>query len=168
MTRAPSGRSIRTGCSSCPTASRTSGTTPMPTSSLSHESSRRFEKTRNNSLVHPGVSPNCSAFSAPVGGPSYSDRMTPEDLAAAGLRYAADGAVATITLDRPEVHNAQTPRMWRALAAIGAEITEEVRVVLVRGAGRSFSSGLDRSMLGESLSAMTALRDEEMSSAVEA
>ena len=73
--------------------------------------------------------------------------MTPDELAAAGLRYAVDGAVATITLDRPEVRNAQTPTMWRALAAIGREIPDEVRVVVVRGAGQSFSAGLDRAML---------------------
>ena len=48
-------------------------------------------------------------------------RMTPDELAAAGLRYAVDGAVATITLDRPEVRNAQTPTMWRGLAAIGRD-----------------------------------------------
>ena len=48
---------------------------------------------------------------------SYTAAMTPEDLSAAGLRYAVDGAVATVTLDRPDVRNAQTPRMWRALAS---------------------------------------------------
>ena len=34
--------------------------------------------------------------------------------------------------------------MWRALAAIGDEIPDEVRVVVVRGRGQSFSAGLDR------------------------
>ena len=45
--------------------------------------------------------------------------MTPEELGEAGLRYDVSGVVATVTLDRPEVRNAQTPRMWRTLAAIG-------------------------------------------------
>jgi enoyl-CoA hydratase/carnithine racemase len=102
--------------------------------------------------------------------------MTPEDLAAAGLRYAVDGPVATITLDRPEVRNAQTPLMWRTLAAIGDEISDEVRVVLVRGAGRSFSAGLDRAVLDpagagegvESVAAMLSLADDEMSATIEA
>jgi enoyl-CoA hydratase/carnithine racemase len=102
--------------------------------------------------------------------------MTPEDLAAAGLRYAVDGPVATITLDRPEVRNAQTPLMWRTLAAIGDEIPDEVRVVLLRGAGRSFSAGLDRAMLDpagagegvESVAAMLSLADDEMSATIEA
>ena len=56
--------------------------------------------------------------------------MTPEELADAGLRYDVTGAVATVTLDRPEVRNAQTPRMWRALAAIGDEVPDDVRVVV--------------------------------------
>jgi len=73
--------------------------------------------------------------------------MTPEQLGEAGLRYDVSGVVATVTLDRPEVRNAQTPRMWRALAAIGDEIPDDVRVVVLRGAGQSFSAGLDRAML---------------------
>src|SRR5580765_7167746 len=73
--------------------------------------------------------------------------MDPEELGEAGLRYDVSGVVATVTLDRPEVRNAQTPRMWRTLAAIGAEIPDEVRVVVLRGAGQSFSAGLDRAML---------------------
>jgi len=73
--------------------------------------------------------------------------MTPEELAAVGLRYVQTGPVATITLDRPEVRNAQTPAMWRALAAVGERLPEETRVVVLRGNGHSFSAGLDRAML---------------------
>lgn len=56
------------------------------------------------------------------------------------------GAVATITLDRPETLNAQTPHTWAALRDIGFLLTAEVRVAVVRGAGRAFSAGLDRRM----------------------
>src|SRR4029079_10163904 len=73
--------------------------------------------------------------------------MTPEELADAGLRYAVSGAVATVTLSRPEVRNAQTPAMWRALAAIGDQVADDVGVVAVRGDGPSFSAGLDRALL---------------------
>jgi enoyl-CoA hydratase/carnithine racemase len=73
--------------------------------------------------------------------------MTPEELAGAGLRYAVTDAVATVTLSRPEVRNAQTPAMWAALAEIGDSVPDDVRVVVVRGAGQSFSAGLDRAML---------------------
>jgi enoyl-CoA hydratase/carnithine racemase len=51
--------------------------------------------------------------------------MTPDALAAAGLLLEVTGPVVSITLDRPEVRNAQTPAMWRALAAVGAELPEE-------------------------------------------
>lgn len=100
--------------------------------------------------------------------------MTPDELAAAGLQYDVAGAVATITLHRPEVRNAQTPTMWRALAQIGREIPDDVRVVLVRGSGHSFSAGLDRSMLDpvggdgtESVSDLLTLSDTEMSSTID-
>lgn len=72
--------------------------------------------------------------------------MTPEDLAAAGLLLDVDGGVATLTLNRPERRNAQTPAMWTALARLGRELPGDVRVVVVRGEGPSFSAGLDLQM----------------------
>ena len=64
----------------------------------------------------------------------------------AGLRFdvgvPAPGA-ATITLDRSQRRNAMTPRMWHGLAAIGQALPPEVRVVVVQGAGPSFSAGID-------------------------
>ena len=74
--------------------------------------------------------------------------MDVDALAGAGLRLQVDGVVATITLDKPEQHNSQTPRMWRALAAIGAGLPDDVRVVVVRAAGKSFSAGIDTRLLG--------------------
>jgi enoyl-CoA hydratase/carnithine racemase len=72
-------------------------------------------------------------------------------LAQAGLRLDIDahpgGSVASVTLDRPERRNAMTPSMWRGLASIGASMPSHVRVVVVRGAGPSFSAGLDRRLL---------------------
>ncbi len=59
---------------------------------------------------------------------------------------ARDGAVLTVTLGRPEQLNAQTPATWEALRAVGDSLDDEVRVVVVQGAGRSFSAGLDRSL----------------------
>ncbi|WP_370614094.1 enoyl-CoA hydratase/isomerase family protein [Mumia sp. Pv 4-285] len=72
---------------------------------------------------------------------------SPDALEAAGLEIAVDGAVLTVTLNRPDVRNAQTPAMWRGLAAIGAAVEPDVRVVVLRGWGASFSAGLDRAML---------------------
>ena len=100
--------------------------------------------------------------------------MTPEELAEAGLRYDVKGAVATVTLSRPAVHNAQTPTMWRALAAIGDDVPDDVRVVVVRGEGPSFSAGLDRAMLDpasagdpESVAGLLMRGDEEISETVD-
>jgi enoyl-CoA hydratase/carnithine racemase len=68
-------------------------------------------------------------------------------LTAAGLLLTIEDAVATITLDKPDRRNAMTPTMWRALAEIGAGLPDSVRVVVVKGAGECFSSGMDRAML---------------------
>lgn len=62
----------------------------------------------------------------------------------AGLRCEVAVPVATITLCRPEVRNAQSPRMWASLATMAASLPESVRVVVVRAEGESFSAGLDR------------------------
>ena len=70
-----------------------------------------------------------------------------ELLRRAGVQLDVHGAVATVTLNRPEVKNAQTPATWAALAAVGQGLAPEVRVVVLRGAGDSFSSGLDRRLL---------------------
>ena len=60
-----------------------------------------------------------------------------------------DGPLARITLNRPEVLNAENMAWVRALeAAVRTVATEpEVRVVLVRGAGRAFCAGLDLEMM---------------------
>jgi enoyl-CoA hydratase/carnithine racemase len=102
--------------------------------------------------------------------------MTPESLAAAGLLHQQAGPVASITLNRPDVRNAQTPAMWRALAELGASLPEETRVVVVRGAGPTFSAGLDRAMLdpaagaggGETVAGLLALDDAEISATIDA
>lgn len=65
-----------------------------------------------------------------------------------GVRLDRDGPVATVTLRRPDVLNAQTPRMWQELREVGRRLTGDVRVVVVRGEGRAFSSGLDRAVAG--------------------
>lgn len=63
----------------------------------------------------------------------------------AGVDYRQDGPIATVTLSRPDVLNAQTPAMWAELGNISRKLPGEVRVVIVRGAGRAFSAGLDLS-----------------------
>ena len=53
------------------------------------------------------------------------------------------GAVCRLTLNRPERHNPLTPRCIRELleAVADAERDAGIRVVVIRGSGRSFSSG---------------------------
>jgi len=68
------------------------------------------------------------------------------NLTDAGLDFSVSGSVATVTLSRPERRNAMTPSMWRGLARIGAAIPDDVRVVVVRGAGPSFCAGIDLRM----------------------
>jgi enoyl-CoA hydratase/carnithine racemase len=60
-----------------------------------------------------------------------------------GVELDRAGPVATVTLRRPDVLNAQTPATWLALRDIGRELPGDVRVVVLRGEGRAFSSGLD-------------------------
>jgi len=68
-------------------------------------------------------------------------------LGTVGLKLGIDGAVATVTLHRPERRNAMTPGLWRGLAAIGAALPPHVRAVIVRGHGPSFSAGIDLRLL---------------------
>jgi enoyl-CoA hydratase/carnithine racemase len=64
-----------------------------------------------------------------------------------GLRLEQDGPLLTLTLDDPARRNAQTPSLWAALAQVGESLAPEVRVVIVRAEGPSFSAGLHRGML---------------------
>ena len=61
------------------------------------------------------------------------------------LLYETDGAIATITLNRPERLNAISGAMLDALsqALVEADRDPAVRVVVLTGAGKGFCSGLD-------------------------
>jgi enoyl-CoA hydratase/carnithine racemase len=61
-----------------------------------------------------------------------------------GIEVAQEGPVLTVTMNRPEVRNAMRPSTWAAMAAVGAAIESDVRVVVVRGEGQSFCAGLDK------------------------
>lgn len=81
-----------------------------------------------------------------------------------GIRYQVDGAVATITLDRPEVRNALGPAEWHAIdegvMRAGAEAT--VRVLVVTGAGGVFSAGGDVKSMPERLALPPAERRAQL------
>ena len=61
------------------------------------------------------------------------------------LRLERDGALAVITLDRPEVLNAFDEALTSALALAIVEVSADaaVRAVVITGAGRGFSAGQD-------------------------
>lgn len=61
--------------------------------------------------------------------------------------YQRAGHIGTLTLNRPEKRNALSLGVWYALgeAIADAEKDSEARVILVKGAGKSFCAGLDLS-----------------------
>ncbi|MEU6354036.1 enoyl-CoA hydratase/isomerase family protein [Streptomyces sp. NPDC047072] len=63
-----------------------------------------------------------------------------------GVRLTVEDTLATVTLVNPAKLNAQSPALWRALAEAGRLLPGSVRVVVLRGEGKSFSAGLDRQM----------------------
>jgi enoyl-CoA hydratase/carnithine racemase len=66
------------------------------------------------------------------------------------VRLTIDGAIATITNDNPDKHNAFDDAMDLALFEILAELKQhpDVRAVIWRGEGKSFSSGRDVAAIG--------------------
>ena len=72
--------------------------------------------------------------------------------------YSTDGTAATITLNRPEYLNAIVRPMWTQLDHLVAEANRdpEVKVIVLRGAGRAFCAGFDFGADGD----MAAVRSE--------
>src|SRR5688572_23316202 len=67
------------------------------------------------------------------------------------IRIAYEQAVTTVTLRRPEVHNALNPEMIRELdeAFAGFGAMPEVRAVILRAEGKSFCAGGDLNWMQE-------------------
>lgn len=63
--------------------------------------------------------------------------------------FEQEGAVLTVALNRPAVHNALTPTMIGELTAVFQTMSsrEDVRVVVLTGNGRSFCTGADLSFM---------------------
>jgi enoyl-CoA hydratase/carnithine racemase len=61
------------------------------------------------------------------------------------ILYEVSGQMATITLNRPEVMNAISPALENELhqALDQADTDDQVRAIILTGAGRAFSAGYD-------------------------
>ncbi len=78
----------------------------------------------------------------------------------AEVEVARDGAVQTITLNRPDVLNAFNRALHKALREALKEARDpEVRAVVLTGAGRGFSAGQDLKEFGEAGDVGDALRE---------
>ena len=66
-------------------------------------------------------------------------------MSASFLKLEIEGHVAWLTLDRPEKLNAMGPEFWDGMGPTLASIDADpqVRVLVIRGAGRAFTAGLD-------------------------
>jgi enoyl-CoA hydratase/carnithine racemase len=73
------------------------------------------------------------------------------------IRLDVDGPIATITNDNPDKHNAFDDEMDAALFAILAELRSrpDVRAVIWRGEGKSWSSGRDVAAIGTNRTELT-------------
>ena len=83
------------------------------------------------------------------------------------IQFEASDYIATITLNRPDKLNAWTARMEQEYrhALADAEAREDVRVIILTGAGRGFCAGADMSLLtdvmGGTFNAEDLQRDEK-------
>lgn len=61
------------------------------------------------------------------------------------VRYDTDGPIATVTLDRPQVRNAQSYQLLDQLETAFARAVgdSEIKIIVLRGSGGNFSSGHD-------------------------
>jgi enoyl-CoA hydratase/carnithine racemase len=83
-------------------------------------------------------------------------------------RFAIDGPVASFTFNRPETRNALTWEMYDALVAAcdRVDADHDIRVFVVKGAGRAFASGTDISQFSTLTSRSDALAYEKRLDAV--
>ena len=79
-----------------------------------------------------------------------------------------DQGVTTVTLNRPEALNALSAALRNEITRVFTELANdaETQVVILTGAGRAFTVGLDLKELGGEKSAVAAISSQDLSSAV--
>jgi len=78
-----------------------------------------------------------------------SDASPPDErIVTETLIFERTGPVGVLTLNRPDKLNAFSVLMWRELIELGARLGDDpdLRALVVTGAGRAFSSGIDTSV----------------------
>jgi len=88
-------------------------------------------------------------------------RRTPVELET--MHSAVDGPIATVTLNRPHVLNSANEQWARDLNTLVDDLAanDRIRVVVVRGAGRAFCSGIDVTALSHGETGLGFFRDWE-------
>lgn len=82
--------------------------------------------------------------------------MTHQEGELTTLSVERSGDVVHVQLQRPKKLNAQTHQMWYELRLLSAQLGQDtsIRALVVSGAGRSFSAGLDTAVLSDFLGAI--------------
>ena len=85
--------------------------------------------------------------------PAHATASLPDDPALLSL----EGPIATITLNRPAAFNSIDLSIAKKLEALGAEVeaSDDIRVLVIEGAGRAFCAGGDLQTIGAAAAADT-------------
>ena len=79
------------------------------------------------------------------------------------LKLETQGHIARLVMNRPEKLNAFSVEMWDEMRALGAELVAnpgDIRVLILSGEGRAFSSGIDTTVFSEGGGLTASPKDE--------
>ena len=67
------------------------------------------------------------------------------------LKYEKDGRIGRVTFNRPEIHNAFNGTVITEMSSLFSELEkdDDLRVILLTGAGKSFCAGADLNWMRE-------------------
>ena len=117
----------------------------------SHRHLLRGSRRPNGSICPPRPSPDDRRTARRIDNRTYSSVSWSSVAGQENLIEATQDGVRTLTLNRPHRHNAFDDALYDALySAVRAALEDsKIRVLLLQGAGRSFSSGRDSAVLGQ-------------------